>query len=100
MSEKIVMEEIMPVVTLKAKGQMTLPKEVRREMDLKPSEKMVVSVEGNLIVIRPLKGTILDIGGSIPISESLKPISFKKVRKEVQRHIAQKAAGSRSNDNS
>lgn len=90
----------MPIVTLKTKGQMTLPKEVRRELDLKPSEKLVVSVEGNLVVIKPLKGTILDLGGSIPISDSLKPIAFKKVREKVQRHIAQKAAGSRNKDKS
>ncbi|MBI4763084.1 MAG: AbrB/MazE/SpoVT family DNA-binding domain-containing protein [Deltaproteobacteria bacterium] len=96
--KKMAMEEKMPIVTLKTKGQMTLPKEVRREMDLKPSEKMMISVEGNLIIIRPLKGSILDIGGSIPISESLKPIGFKKVRKEVWKHIGQKAAVSRDKD--
>ncbi len=37
----------MPIALLTSKGQMTIPKEVRRALNLKPSEKMVIVVEGD-----------------------------------------------------
>ncbi len=77
----------MPISTLSSKGQMTIPKEVRQALNLKPSEKMVIFVEGNQAIIKPLKGNLLDIGGSIPIPEKEKPISFKKVREEVRKRV-------------
>jgi antitoxin PrlF len=82
----------MPVVTLKAKGQMTIPKEIRRALDLKPSEKVMVTLEGDQAVLKPLKGDILLLGGSIKIPSPGKPIDFKKVRKEVQKKVALKTA--------
>jgi antitoxin PrlF len=86
----------MPVAVLTSKGQMTIPKEVRKALNLKPSEKVIIIVEGNQAVIKPLRGNILDIGGSIKISKKGKPTDFHRVREEVKRRIARKAAtGSR-----
>ena len=81
----------MPISILTSKGQMTVPKEVRKALNLKPSEKVIIVVEGNQAVIKPLKGNILDIGGSIKISDKEKPVNFPKVREEVKRRIAKKA---------
>lgn len=82
----------MPVAILTSKGQMTIPKEVRKALDLKPSEKVIIVVEGNNAVIKPLRGNILDIGGSVKISGKERPIDFKKVREEVKRRTAKLAA--------
>ena len=81
----------MPIAILTSKGQMTVPKEVRKALNLKPSEKVMIVVEGNQAVIKPLKGNLLDIGGSIKISDKEKPVNFPKVREEVKRRIAKKA---------
>ncbi len=81
----------MPIAILTSKGQVTVPKEVRKALNLKPSEKLIIVVEGNQAVIKPLKGNILDIGGSIRISDKEKPIDFHKVREEVKKRIAKKA---------
>lgn len=81
----------MPIAILTSKGQMTVPKEVRKALNLKPSEKVIIVVEGNQAVIKPLKGNILDIGGSIKISDKEKPVNFPKVREEVKKRIAKKA---------
>ena len=81
----------MPIAILTSKGQMTVPKEVRKALNLKPSEKVIIVVEGNQAVIKPLKGNILDIGGSIKISDKEKPVNFHKVREEVKKRIAKKA---------
>lgn len=85
----------MPVAVLTSKGQMTVPKEVRKALNLKPSEKVVIVVEGDHAIIKPLKGNILDIGGSIKLSGKEKPIDFHKVREEVKKKIAKKAATDR-----
>jgi len=82
----------MPVVVLTSKGQMTVPKEIRKALNLKPSEKVIIVVEGNQAVIKPLKGNILDIGGSIRVSDKEKPADFHKVREEVKKRIAKKTA--------
>lgn len=83
----------MPVAILTSKGQMTIPKEVRKALKLKPSEKVTIVVEGDQAVIKPIRGTILDIGGSITASEKEKPADFRKVREEVKKKIAKRAAG-------
>ena len=85
----------MPIAVLTSKGQMTIPKEIRRALNLKPSEKVIVVVEGNQAIIKPLKGNILDIGGSIRISDKEKPIDFHKVREGVKKRVTKKVAGDR-----
>jgi AbrB family looped-hinge helix DNA binding protein len=82
----------MPISVLSSKGQMTIPKEVRKALNLRPSEKVIIVVEGNQAIIKPLKGNLLDIGGSIKIPGKEKPIGFKKVREEVKKRIAKKIA--------
>lgn len=83
----------MPIAVLTSKGQMTIPKEIRRALNLKPSEKVIIVVEGNQAIIKPLRGNILDIGGSIRISDKEKPIDFHKVREEVKKRVTKKVTG-------
>ncbi len=83
----------MPIATLTSKGQMTIPKEVRKALNLKPSEKVIIVVEGDQAVIRPLRGNILDIGGSIRIPDKEKPIDFHKVRESVKKRVSKRGAG-------
>jgi AbrB family looped-hinge helix DNA binding protein len=82
----------MPISILTSKGQMTIPKEVRKALNLKPSEKVIIVVEGNQAIIQPLRGNLLDIGGSVKISGRERPIDFKKVREEVKKQVARKVA--------
>jgi len=82
----------MPICVLTSKGQMTIPKEVRKALNLQPSEKVIIVVEGNQAIIQPLKGNLLDIGGSVKVADGEKPIDFKKVREEVKKRVAKKAA--------
>jgi antitoxin PrlF len=82
----------MPISVLTSKGQMTIPKEVRKALNLRPSEKVIIVVEGNRAILQPLKGNLLDIGGSVKITDREKPIEFKKVREEVKKRVARKIA--------
>lgn len=82
----------MPVVTLTSKGQMTIPKEIRVALNLKPTENVIIVVEGDHAIIKPLRGNILDIGGAVRIADKEKPIDFKKLREEVKKRAAKKVA--------
>jgi len=82
----------MPISVLTSKGQMTIPKEVRKALNLRPSEKVIIVVEGNRAILQPLRGNLLDIGGSVKITDREKPIEFKKVREEVKKRVAKKIA--------
>jgi len=82
----------MPIALLTSKGQMTIPKEVRKALNLRPSEKVIIVVEGDQAIIKPLRGSILDIGGTINIGHQEKPIHFRKVREKVKKQIAREAA--------
>jgi len=82
----------MPISILTSRGQMTIPKEVRKALNLKPSEKVIIVVEGNQAIIQPLRGNLLDIGGSVKTTGRERPIHFKKVREEVKKRVARKAA--------
>jgi len=80
----------MPISILSSKGQITIPKEIRKALNLRPSEKVIIVVEGNRAILQPLKGNLLDIGGSVKISDREKPIEFKKVREEVRKLVSKK----------
>ncbi len=78
----------MPVATLTSKGQITIPKEIRDALHLKDHDKVIIMVEENVAVIKPISGNILDIGASVKIPDEEKPLDFKKVREEVIKEIA------------
>lgn len=82
----------MPITMLTSKGQMTVPREIRKALGLKPSEKIVIVVDGDLAVLKPLRGTILDIGGTVKVPGKGKPIDFRTVRNNVRKCVGRKAS--------
>jgi AbrB family looped-hinge helix DNA binding protein len=80
----------MPIAVLTSKGQMTIPKEVRKALDLKPSGKVIIIVDGDQAILKPLRGNILDIGGSIEMPGSEKPVDFRRIREETRKKVAGK----------
>lgn len=82
----------MSVATLTSRGQVTIPKRVRKALNLETNDKITFIVKNNIAIIKPQKGNILDIGASIKIPENESPINFRKVRKRVIDKIAGDAA--------
>ena len=78
----------MSVSVLTKKGQTTIPKDIRNFLDLAPNDKILYLMEGNKVVIKPLKGNILDLKGSVKTKD--KPIDFKKLRREMKKKVARK----------
>lgn len=77
--------------TITQKGQVTIPSDIRKLLQLKPLDKLIFSVEEKKIVATPVKGDILDLYGSVKTKG--KAIDFKKLRKKMIRKMALKIAG-------
>ena len=54
------------VTTLTSKGQVTVPKEVRDALGLRPHDKVRISVENGHAVLRKAYPSLRDIVGSLP----------------------------------
>jgi AbrB family looped-hinge helix DNA binding protein len=80
----------MIATTITRKGQVTIPKEIREALGLKERDKMIFVLKGDEIVMRPLRGTILDLRGSVTPKDQ--PEDFEKVREEVKTERARSVA--------
>jgi AbrB family looped-hinge helix DNA binding protein len=84
----------MPIVAISAKGQVTIPKEVRRALAIKSTDRVIIVLDGEQAVLKPIRGNLLDIGGSITDEE--KPIDFQRVRESVKKKLAQRLSKKRA----
>ena len=80
----------MPVSILTKKWQTTIPKDIRNILKLEPNDKILYLLEGERVILKPLKGNILDLRGSVETKE--KPIDFKKLRVDTKKKVARKVA--------
>ncbi len=80
----------MPTSTLTKKGQITIPKEIREELGLKEHDRVNFVKKGKEIIIKPIRGNILDLKGSV-IPKN-KPEDFEKVRMVTRKIVAKKVA--------
>jgi AbrB family looped-hinge helix DNA binding protein len=54
------------VTTLTSKGQVTIPKEIRDELGLKPHDKIRFSLENGHAVLRKAHPPLEELAGSLP----------------------------------
>jgi AbrB family looped-hinge helix DNA binding protein len=80
----------MPVSVLTKKWQTTIPKDIRNFLNLEPNDKILYQVEGERVILKPLKGNILNLRGSVATKD--KPIDFRKLRNQTKKKIARKIA--------
>lgn len=73
------------------RGQISIPRGIRHELNLKEGDRLAFVHRGDDIVLQPLKQTLSDFRGSVVVSE---PQDFDAIRTKV---IHQRAY--RSNDN-
>ncbi len=62
------------------RGRITLPKEVRRWLNLREGDRIAFVRRGNEIVLYPLTHTLLDLRGSVHVPE---PQDFTAIRQQV-----------------
>ena len=77
--------------TMTRKGQVTIPKAIRDRLGVKEGEKVLFVMRGEEVVLKVVKGTILDFRGSV--QPTAYPEDFEKVRQSVKQTVAKKVAG-------
>jgi AbrB family looped-hinge helix DNA binding protein len=73
------------------RGQMTIPRAIRRSLDLQEGDRVVLIQRGDQVILWPLTDTLLDLRGSVPVAE---PQDFAAIRDQVVQERARKAAQS------
>jgi AbrB family looped-hinge helix DNA binding protein len=76
-------------VRVSPKGQVTLPREIRRKLKIKSGDQMAVILDGDQIVFRPFTKTLLEIRGSVKVSGEQ---DFEKIRADVLSKRAKRKA--------
>jgi AbrB family looped-hinge helix DNA binding protein len=79
----------MYITKIGRRGQVTLPKAIRRSANLKQGDRIAIIVHGERVIIQPLTQTLLEMRGSVPVSA---PQDFASIRQEVIAEHAKKVA--------
>jgi AbrB family looped-hinge helix DNA binding protein len=74
---------------IRRRGQMTVPRAIRRALNLREGDRVAFILRGDEVVLQPLTSTMLDLRGSVPVAE---PQDFSAVRAQVLREQARKVA--------
>lgn len=75
------------LLKVSAKGQITLPTKLRKEMGLKPGDSVFITQRDDEFVLTPITVTLFDLIGSIPVDG---PQDFEKIREETKKYVAEK----------
>jgi AbrB family looped-hinge helix DNA binding protein len=62
------------------RGQITLPRLVRRQTGIKEGDRIALILNGDQVIIRPLTQTLLDLRGSVPVTGEQ---DFAAIRRQV-----------------
>ena len=76
------------VTTLTSKGQVTIPKEIRDQLGLKPSDKIMFSLENGHVTLRRAYPALEEVVSSIPAID----VPMKEWDDIVQDEAAQRYA--------
>ena len=81
----------MKIVTISSKGQITIPMDVQKIMNVTQGSKVMLYPEKNILMVKPLKSSIVaQTAGSLKkyIDPKKLGIPFSKVREETQKIAA------------
>lgn len=73
--------------TVGRRGQVTVPRTIRRSLNLQEGDRVAFIRRGDEIILQPLTRTLLDLRGSVPVGE---PQDFAAIRKQVIQEQARK----------
>ena len=69
------------------RGQITLPRDVRRQLNVREGDRIGFLLRGEEVVLHPLCRTLLDLRGSVPVSGRQ---DFAAIRRQVRENRAQR----------
>lgn len=72
------------------KGQVTIPKTVRDEVDWHEGDRVIFVVRGREVLLKVIRGSILDLAGSV--EPRSRPEDFDQAREVARQSRAERAA--------
>ncbi|MFO7680354.1 MAG: AbrB/MazE/SpoVT family DNA-binding domain-containing protein [Chloroflexota bacterium] len=82
------------LVKVSAKGQITLPQNLRQLLGIKPGDSIVITQNDDGLMLRPVTETLFDLRGIVPVSG---PQDFEAVIEEAKRLVATDIVGGLNN---
>jgi AbrB family looped-hinge helix DNA binding protein len=76
--------------TITRKGQVTIPVEVRRALDLKPKDRVVFELEEGVAKIKPASSKLL--AGFGAVTPKKRPEDFSQVRAQFEKAVAEEVS--------
>jgi AbrB family looped-hinge helix DNA binding protein len=83
----------MDQIRVSSKGQITLPRQIRRKLHIRGGDRVAVYLEGEQVILRPVTQNLLDLRGAVKVDGGQ---DFETVRQDVLENRAKKAAGNGS----
>ena len=80
------------LTAITSKSQITLPKEVREQLALRPKDRLLVTVQGDRIIMIPIRmRPLTEMFGALPVEEPLPDShTLREMRQqELARRIAE-----------
>ena len=83
--------------TITSKGQITIPAPVRRALHLKEQDRLEFEIQGDAVLVKPVRETMLDLYGALnpkkrPVTAASKQTARAAAQREMARRWAAKAA--------
>ncbi len=80
------------LATITSKSQITIPKDVREALNLRPKDRLLVTVQGDRIIMIPIRMRPLsELFGALPVEEPVEDLDTirEQLRWELGRRIAE-----------
>jgi len=75
------------ISTIGRRGQMTVPRAIRRSLNLQEGDRVAFIQRGDEVILQPLTSTLLELRGSVPVAG---PQDFAAIRERVvQEHATE-----------
>ena len=79
------------ITTITSKSQVTIPKDVREALNLQAKDRLLVTVQGDHIVMIPMQSRPLsELYGALPVDRSYP--GHDAIREEIRRELGQRIA--------
>lgn len=70
----------MTIIRVGRRGQLTLPREIRRHIRIEDGDRVAFILEGKRVILQPLTQTLMDLRGSIAVAAAQ---DFGAIRRQV-----------------
>ena len=77
----------MPISRLTRKGQITLPKEVRKALNLRMGDQVEVTVEGEVAILKPIKKRLDEVYGMLSDLSPDRAVSVEEMHEGIARKV-------------